>query len=118
MALSQRQPSQGLLCHSDRGSQYASADYQALLKEVGILCSMSRRGNCYDNAPVESFFSTLKRERIHRRQYTTRAAARTDIFQYIECWYNCKRRHSALGYLSPEQFERRAMAAKELPIAA
>lgn len=118
MALLQRRPAEGLLCHSDRGSQYASRDYQALLKESGITCSMSRKGNCWDNAPVESFFSTLKRERIHRRQYETRAEARADIFQYIELWYNRRRRHSSLGYLSPEEFERRAAAAKELPIAA
>lgn len=118
MALLRRRPAEGLLCHSDRGSQYASLDYQTLLQEAGIVCSMSRKGNCWDNAPVESFFSTLKRERIHRRQYDSREEARADIFQYIELWYNRRRRHSSLGYLSPEEFERRAAAAKELPIAA
>lgn len=122
LALSQRQPNAGLLCHSDRGSQYASADYQALLKQSGIVCSMSRRGNCYDNAPVESFFSTLKRELIHRRQYETREEARADIFRWIEVWYNRKRRHSALGYISPQEFEKRATEAaatvRSLPIAA
>jgi transposase InsO family protein len=117
MALAGRRPSEGLLCHSDRGSQYASLDYQSLLQAVGIVCSMSRKGNCWDNAPVESFFATLKRELIHRRQYETREEARTDIFQYIEIWYNRRRRHSSVGYLSPEEFERRAATAKELPLA-
>ncbi len=118
MALVQRRPSEGLLCHSDRGSQYASGDYQALLKGSGIVCSMSRKGNCWDNAPVESFFATLKRELIYRRRYETREEARAEIFEYIEIWYNRRRRHSSLGYLSPEEFERRAAAAKALPIAA
>ena len=122
MALFQRRPSEGLLCHSDRGSQYASRDYQALLKEAGIIGSMSRRGNCWDNAPVESFFATLKRELIHRRQYETREEATADIFRYIEVWYNRRRRHSTLGYLSPEQFERRqaatAATVMALPVAA
>jgi putative transposase len=123
MALLQRLPEDsGLLCHSDRGSQYASADYQALLKEAGLVCSMSRRGNCLDNAPVESFFSTLKRELVHRRQYATREEARADIFRWIEIWYNRKRRHSALGYISPEAYEQKAAeaasAVRSLPMAA
>jgi len=105
MALKNRKPSQGLLHHSDRGSQYASGDYQELLGEASILCSMSRRGNCWDNAPVESFFATLKRERVYHRRYRTRAEARADLFQYIEVWYNRKRRHSSLGYLSPVDYE-------------
>ncbi len=118
MALLQRKPSAGLLCHSDRGSQYASLDYQALLQGSGIVCSMSRKGNCWDNAPVERFFATRKRELVHRRQYQTREEARADIFKYIEVWYNRRRRHSSLGYLSPEEFERRAAAATVSPIAA
>ena len=104
MALARRQPSDGLLHHSDRGSQYASQDYQALLKSASIQVSMSRRGNCYDNAVQESFFGTLKGECASER-YASRAAARTSLFEYIEVWYNRRRRHSALGYLSPEQFE-------------
>jgi transposase InsO family protein len=105
MALRTRQPKPGLLCHSDRGSQYASGEYQQALKEAGILCSMSRRGNCYDNAPTESFFSSLKRELVYRRHFATRSEAKRAIFAWIEVWYNRKRRHSSLGYLSPEAFE-------------
>ena len=116
MALVQRLPSAGLLHHSDRGSQYASRDFQQRLSRAGIVCSMSRRGNCWDNAVVESFFSTLERELIHRQQYASREEARANVFQYIEVWYNRKRQHSSLGYLSPEEFERRAAPA--LPIAA
>jgi putative transposase len=104
-ALIQRHPRAGLICHSDRGSQYASGDYQALLSEAGALCSMSRRGNCYDNAPVESFFASLKRELIHRCCFATREEARRAVFEWIAVWYNRKRRHSSLGFLSPEQFE-------------
>ncbi len=99
-------PFAGLVCHSDRGSQYASGDYQRLLSGHGIRCSMSRKGNCYDNAPVESFFASLKRELIHRSRFASREEARTAIFEWIEGWYNRKRRHSALGYMSPEAFER------------
>ena len=106
MALLSRRPGQGLLHHSDRGSQYASGDYQQLLEERKISCSMSRKGNCWDNAPMESFFATLKMERVYRRKYQSREQARQDIFQYIEVWYNRKRRHSSLGYLSPQEFER------------
>lgn len=104
MALERRQPTEGLLHHSDRGSQYASQDYRDLLKGAGIQISMSRAGNCYDNAVQESFFGTLKGECASER-YPSRAAARTSLFEYIEAWYNRHRRHSALGYLSPEQFE-------------
>jgi putative transposase len=104
-ALDNRRPAPGLLCHSDRGSQYASADYQALLSEAGIVCSMSRKGNCYDNAPVESFFASLKRELVHRCRFATREEARLAVFEWIAVWYNRQRRHSALGYVSPEQFE-------------
>lgn len=117
MALGQRRPPGGLLHHSDRGCQYASGEYRQLLTNAGCMCSMSRRGNCWDNAPVESFFSTLKRERVHHRQYRTREEARQDLFHYIECWYNRKRRHSSLGYLSPAAYEE-AMAAQTVLLAA
>jgi transposase InsO family protein len=105
MAISSRHPQAGLLHHSDRGSQYASAEYQAVLQTGEIVASMSRAGNCYDNAAMESFFGTLKCELIHDRRYRTRAEARQDIFEYIEVFYNRKRRHSSLGYLSPVSYE-------------
>jgi putative transposase len=105
MALARCAPSAGPWHQSDRGSQYASADYQALLTAHQCVPSMSRRGNCYDNAPMESFFSTLKIELIHRHHYHTRAEARQEIFAYIEGFYNTQRRHSALGYRSPLEFE-------------
>lgn len=105
MALRQRRPTAGLLHHSDRGCQYTSQAYQQLLKRHGCQISMSRVGNCYDNAPMESFFGTLKSELVHHRPYRTRAEAKRDIFAYIEGFYNRRRRHSALGYQSPEQFE-------------
>ena len=107
MALERRRPPPGLLHHSDRGSQYASAEYQRVLAEHGIVGSMSRRGNCWDNAVAESFFATLKVELVHEAAWATRAAARTDLFEYLEVFYNGQRRHSALGYLSPRAFERR-----------
>jgi transposase InsO family protein len=106
MALCQRQPEPNLLHHSDRGSQYTSLAYRALLAQHDLCVSMSRVGNCYDNAMKESFFATLKAECV-RHPFVTRAQARTVIFDYIEGWYNRQRLHSALGYLSPEQFERR-----------
>ena len=105
MALLTRRPGTELLHHSDRGSQYASQSYRALLADNQIQVSMSRTGNVYDNSVMESFFATLKTELVHRRQYQTRVEARTDIFAYIEGFYNRRRRHSSLGYLSPEQFE-------------
>jgi transposase InsO family protein len=108
MALRARRLDGEILHHSDRGSQYASLDYQQILKEAGITCSMSRKGNCWDNAVAESFFSSLKREWVQEKNYETRAEARADIFHYIEIWYNRKRRHSTLGYLSPAEFERKA----------
>jgi putative transposase len=110
MALQARKPPTGLLHHSDRG-QYASNDYQQVLTEHGISCSMSRKGNCYDNAVMESFFATLKQELIYRRQYRSRKDTKQDIFEYIQVWYNRKRRHSSLEYLSPEQFENKIQAA-------
>jgi putative transposase len=105
MALNWRKPPLGLLHHSDRGSQYASRRYRTLLDGRGAVVSMSRTGNVYDNAPMESFFATLKSELIHRRHYRTRREARKDIFEYIEVFYNRQRRHSALNYLSPVNYE-------------
>jgi putative transposase len=105
MAIGQRPPLPGLIHHSDRGSQYASHDFQKLLRDQGIACSMSGAGNCYDNAVAESFFALLKRERVHRWYYRTRAEATADIFQYIEIFYNRQRRHSYASQMSPEQFE-------------
>jgi putative transposase len=104
-ALTTRRPATALLHHSDRGSQYASHAYQALLRTWQVQVSMSRSGVCYDNAVIESFFATLKVERIHGQRYRSHAEARTDVFHYIEAFYNTRRRHSALGYLSPAQFE-------------
>lgn len=109
MALQQRCPrAEELLHHSDRGSQYASSAFQRVLREHGITCSMSGRGNCYDNAAMESFFATLKKELIHQEDYVTRAQARQSIFEYIEAFYNRERLHSALGYQSPIAFEEAA----------
>jgi len=105
MALRQRSVAGELLLHSDRGSQYTSAAYQKLLAAKGILVSMSRTGNCYDNAAMESFFSTLKKELVFRQSYTTRSQARQDLFAYIEGFYNLRRLHSALGFLSPVEVE-------------
>ena len=110
-ALALRQPRRGLLHHSDRGSQYASLDYQALLTARDIRCSMSRRGDCWDNAVVESFFATLKRELVHRERWTTRAEATRALAEYIDGWYNRARRHSALGYLSPLEYEEQLLRA-------
>lgn len=105
MAIHRELPGAGLVAHSDRGVQYASEHYQALLKRNNITCSMSRKGNCWDNAPMESFFATLKKELVHRERYQTRTQARQSLFEYIETFYNRVRRHSALGYLSPLKFE-------------
>jgi putative transposase len=112
MALEGRQPPKGLIHHSDRGSQYASAEYQQALASRAIQCSMSRKGNCWDNAVVESFFGTLKSELVYRTHFATRHQARLEIFEYIEVFYNRKRRHSSLGYLSPWEYERTALPAK------
>jgi transposase InsO family protein len=106
MALRQRRSAgEELMHHSDRGVQYACVDYQQLLGEHGITCSMSGAGDCYDNAVMESFFKTLKVECVYQQQYATRQQAMTSIFRYIEGWYNRRRRHSSLGYLSPEAYE-------------
>ena len=108
MALWRRGPAENLLHHSDQGSQYTSDLFQRLLGEYGIECSMSRRGDCWDNAAMESFFSSLKSERIYRRMYRNREEARADVFDYIERFYNPRRRHSTLGYLSPMEYEKQA----------
>lgn len=108
MAIGRQLPMWELVAHSDRGSQYASRSYQDLLASRGITCSMSRKGNCWDNAPMESFFATLKKELVHQVRYATREAARQSLFEYIEVFYNRVRRHSALGYVSPETFEEAA----------
>jgi transposase InsO family protein len=105
MAVRQRRPASGLIHHSDRGSQYTGSAYQKLLKDNHCRVSMSGTGNCYDNAPAESFFGSLKMELVHHTIYNTRDQARTDIFFYIEAFYNRQRRHSTLGYVSPEAYE-------------
>jgi transposase InsO family protein len=109
MALKRRCPDAGLLHHSDQGCTYASADYQAILDARGITCSMSRRGNCYDNAVIESFFSTVKSELADR--FASFGDGKMELFDYIEVFYNQRRRHSTLGQVSPSAFERRATAA-------
>jgi transposase InsO family protein len=107
MAIQNRRPSPGLIFHSDRGSQYTSSEFTTLLEHNGIRQSLSRPRQCWDNAVAESFFATLKCELIHRHAWPTRARARSAIFEYIEGWYNRRRLHSSLGYLSPAQYERR-----------
>jgi len=108
LAVQRRLPGEGLLAHSDRGSQYASAHYQRLLARHGITCSMSRRADCWDNAPMESLFASLKKELVHGADFATRAEARAALFEYIEVFYNGQRRHSALGYVSPAEYEQSA----------
>jgi len=108
MAIDARQPTSNLIHHSDRGAQYTSDDFRDELAKNNIECSMSRNGNCYDNAVVESFFGVLKRERVNRTRYRTRDEARADIFDYIEVFYNRKRRHGYLGNISPVDFEKRS----------
>jgi len=109
MALEARGPGRGLLHHSDGGVQYAACSYQEVLARHHVVPSMSRRANCYDNAVVESFFATLEWELIESSDWATRDAARLAIFDYIECWYNQKRRHSSLGYVSPVEYERKLL---------
>jgi transposase InsO family protein len=104
-----RRDCDGVIFHSDRGCQYASDDVRGLVSNLGMRPSMSRRGNCYDNAPVESFFGTLKTELVHSRRYSTPDEARIDIFDYIEVFYNRQRLHSSLGYQTPVDFEAAAM---------
>lgn len=105
MGVHRRLPGEELLTHSDRGSQYASAHYQQLLAKHGITCSMSRRADCWDNAPMESFFASLKKELVHHEDYQTREEAQASIFEYIEIFYNRQRRHSTLGFKSPTEYE-------------
>lgn len=105
MACQRRRPAPGLVHHSDQGNQYRASLYQQLLARRGVVPSMSRKGNCYDNAPVESFFSSLKNELVHHRQFQNQAEAQTAIVEYIERFYNRQRLHQALGYRSPEEFE-------------
>jgi putative transposase len=105
MAMWKRRPLKGLMLHSDRDSQYASGLYQQTIKENGFICSMSRKRNCWDNAPSENFFHTLKKELVHHRRYQTREEAKQDIFEYIEVFYNQQRRHSTIDYKAPLQFE-------------
>jgi putative transposase len=104
MACFRKRPAAGLMHHSDRGSQYASHAFQAKLKAHGMTCSMSRKGNCWDNAPTESWFNSFKNERVHGIRYATHAEIKAAAFQYIEVFYNRKRQHSTLGYKSPMQF--------------
>ncbi len=108
MAVWRRKPPPGLMLHSDQGSQFTGAAWQSLLRKHGIVCSKSRRGNCHDNAVAESFFQLLKRERVRRRIYRTRDAARADVFDYIEMFYNPKRRHGSNGGRSPVQYEQQS----------
>lgn len=110
MALWRRQMPKGVLVHTDRGSQYCSKDYQSLIRQHQLLCSMSAKGNCYDNAVAESFFHTLKVEAIHGERFPTRELMRQTVFEYIEADYNRTRRHSANGYISPEAFEAQRVA--------
>jgi transposase InsO family protein len=111
-ALSHRRPGTGLLHHSDRGVQYACNDYRDRLAQHGIAVSMSRRGNCWDNAVVESFFATLEWELVQDVDWATRKQASLDLFEYIEIWYNRKRRHSSLGYLTPAEYDAKLAAMK------
>ena len=105
MAIQRNHPRPGLLLHSDRGSQYTSKEYQEFLADNEIVCSMSRKGNCYDNAVAESFFHSLKTEWANHQKYDTREEAKKSVFEYIEIFYNRQRLHSSLGYKTPEEFE-------------
>ena len=116
MAIGQRQPMAGLMLHSDRGSQYASHAYQALLHQHGIICSMSRKGNCWDNAVMERFFLNLKMERVWRREYANQLEATKDVTDYIVGFYNCQRRHSTLGNLAPIVYEQQFVAKQPIEV--
>lgn len=109
-AVNDRAPTKGLLMHSDQGKEYYASDYQTQLHQYGMVCSMSRKGNCYDNAVAESFFHSLKVEQVHHDDYKTRAQARSVLFDYIEIFYNRQRKHSYLNYQSPVEFEERYCA--------
>jgi putative transposase len=117
MAIFRRGRPRAVLHHSDQGSQYTSEDFQRFLESHGIVCSMSRRGNCWDNAAMESFFSTLKTERLNKKHYRTRDDLRADVFDYIKRFYNPRRRHSTIGYISPVQFEKSKMRLTEVSVA-
>lgn len=106
-AVQQKRPAAGLIHHTDRGSQYCAGAYRELQKQFGMVTSMSRKGNCFDNAPIESFWGTLKNELVHHRRFATRAEAESAIREYIEIFYNRQRRHSRLGYLAPTEFTRK-----------
>ena len=108
MAPQRRRPGRGVIHHSDRGSQYTSEQFQRLLADQGVTCSMSRSGDVWDNSAMESFFSSLKTERIHRKVYQTREQAKADVFDYVERFYNPYRRHSTIGYVSPADYEKTA----------
>jgi len=112
-AVQQKRPTEGLIHHSDRGSQYCAHDYQRLLKQFGMVASMSHKGNCYDNAPMESFWGSLKNELVHHQGYGTRDEAKASIQEYIEIFYNRQRRHSRLGYIAPAVFEAQYYKIKE-----
>jgi len=116
MAIGQRHPPAGLMLHSDRGSQYASHEYQALLKQYGIICSMSRKGNCWDNAVMERFFLNLKMERVWQRDYANQMEANKDVTEYIVGFYNCTRRHSVLGNLAPIVYEKQFAAKQPISV--
>lgn len=116
MAIGQRQPTAGLMLHSDRGSHYASYEYQALLKQHGIICSMSRKGNFWDNAVMERFFLNLKMERVWQREYANQMGVCKDETEYIVGFYNCTRRHSTLGNLTPIVYEKRFAAKQPIPV--
>lgn len=109
-AIDSREPAPGMLVHSDRGKEYYAGEYQQLLARHGLVCSMSKRGDCYDNAVMESFFHSLKVEEIHHQDFRTRSEAKSSLFDYIELFYNRQRLHSSIGYLSPVEFEECAVA--------
>lgn len=112
-AVAAKKPARGLIHHSDRGSQYCSKNYQKMIKQFGIVPSMSRKGNCYDNAPMESWFGTLKMELTHHRHYRARKEAILEIREYIEIFYNRQRRHAKLGNISPAAFEKKFYKLKQ-----
>ena len=116
MAIVQRNPGAGLIMHSDRGTQYASAAHQTLLKKYGLIGSMSRKGNCWDNAVMERFFLNLKRERVWQKDYANHSEAMTDVADYIVGFYNCERLHSKLGNLSPNAFERESATQQPIDV--
>ena len=118
MALQRWQPAKGLICHSDRGGQYASADYRAVLERHGITQSMSRRGNCLDNAPMESFFASLKKEHVHQACFRTHEEAKAAVFDYVEVFYNRQRLHSGVGYRTPAEARVNMMSRVAMAIAA